>query len=821
MGKSKIRIRPGQSDAIPQFERMLAELSAGFINLPATDVDRAIDDALRRIAKLVGVDRVQQIQFSRDGKAAHVTNSGAVEGVQSVPRKPISDLYPWVLEQLYQGLPVIIADVDALPADAKVDQASFRRAGVRSNLSMPLHVAGRVEGAIAFGCLRRERDWPHELVVRIGWLADVFANALAHKHSQEELDAAMVFERLVSDLLAALLTKDRESQDRVIEEGLGKIAQKFGAERATLWPRATDSDEFEKTHRWLGADVPTPPDGEGARTLPWISAELAAGRMVRFESIASLPREAHADLPALRSLGIRSALIVPLAVSDAVVGALSFATAQRECPWPDALVPRVKLVGEVLANLLARRAAERREQQAQAQAAHAARVGTMGVFAASLIHELTQPLAASLANAESAAELLDTASPDLDEVRAAVDDIVTDDRRVGALIQQLRRFLRRGESEKIAFDLHAVLADVTRLVAGEAAEKRIELSTTVTNALPALVGDRVQIHQVLLNLVLNAFDAVAATGAAPRRVSVSAGPHDGGVLVEVHDNGHGMDAETLSRVFQPFFTTKPKGMGLGLSISRSLVAAHGGTLSAGSQRGRGTTMRLTLPAKPPYTARPACATPPRSATTGTVFVIDDEPSMRRALERQLRTAGYRIESFESAEAFLQRPPASGVACIVSDMRMPGQSGLELQAALAGRGSLLPIVFVSGHGDVPTTVHALKAGAVSVLAKPFTKTELVAAVEEALMRSGDATASYEREAAINLRHEALTPREREVFALVASGLLNKVIGDRLGAAEATIKIHRGRVMEKMGAASVADLVRMAESLGVSSREKMSD
>jgi C4-dicarboxylate-specific signal transduction histidine kinase len=163
---------------------------------------------------------------------------------------------------------------------------------------------------------------------------------------------------------------------------------------------------------------------------------------------------------------------VPLTVAGAVVGSLSIATAQGDREWPDALIPRVRLLGEVFANFLARQAAGRREQEAQAQAAHAARVGTMGMVAASLVHELTQPLAASLANAENASELLAVPSPDLEELRSTVADIVADDRRVGALIQQLRRFLRRGDAEKIEVDIRDVIKETLRLVASDAAERR-------------------------------------------------------------------------------------------------------------------------------------------------------------------------------------------------------------------------------------------------------------------------------------------------------------------------------------------------------------
>ena len=283
--------------------------------------------------------------------------------------------------------------------------------------------------------------------------------------------------------------------------------------------------------------------------------------------------------------------------------ALSFASAREDREWSDELVPRVRLVGEVFAGWLARQAAERREREAQAQAAHAARVGTMGVFAASLVHELTQPLAASLANAETVVELLGATSPDLDEVRATAADIVADDRRAGELIQQLRRFLRRGEVERTALDLRGVVDEVLRLTGGEAADKGVAVALDIPDGLPAIVGDRVQLQQVLVNLLLNAFDAVAANEPGARSVAVRARPTGSAVALEVADTGRGMDEATLARVFEPFFTTKSRGMGLGLSISRTIVSSHGGVLTVRSDPGAGTTFRVELPLRPPGEVR--------------------------------------------------------------------------------------------------------------------------------------------------------------------------------------------------------------------------
>ena len=806
----EIAIANASPDAVsPAFERLLADLSARFVSLPAAEVDDAIVQALQEIVLLLDVDRSNLIRLFPDSGDGVITHSWAVTGVPKSPNKAVTADYPWAIRRIRAGEIVSFTTIDSLPPEAHVDRASWERIGAHSHLSVPLRVGGRVEGLLALGCLRRKREWPGDLVARIGVLADVFANALDHKRAREALDLAIEFERTVSEVLASLLTSDRSSRDRVIESGLRAMAGVFGVERATLWERIRGRNEFVKTHRWLEEGIPLPPDSTASVDVPWTAEQLVAGTIVRFGRHADLPLEAAADRDTFRALGISSAVIVPLRVSHIVVGAMSLATSREDREWPAALMPRVKLIGEVFAGVLARDEAERREREAQAQAAHAARIGTMGVVAASLVHELTQPLAASLANAESASELLAADRPDVDELRATVADIVADDRRVGDLIQQLRRFLRRGETERSAQDTRVVIDQVLRFVRSEAAGRGIAIALDCGHNVPPFFGDRVQIQQVLVNLLLNAFDAVAKIAPDSRRVDIAVQPMPGGLAIEVTDNGHGMDEATLARVFQPFFTTKPGGMGLGLSISRTIVAAHGGTLAASSKSNHGTTFRLELPSRAPQTVFPVPEPAPAPGRRETVFVVDDDASMRRAVARQLYAAGYAVETFASAQAFLERDVPAGVACVVSDVRMPGLSGLDLQSTLIAAGRELPIVFVSGHGDIPTTVNAMRAGAVAFLAKPFTKGELVAAVSDAMARSRAAESLREETAGLQARYDSLTTRERQVFALVVQGLLNKVIADRLGTAEATVKIHRGRVMEKMRATSVADLVRMSE------------
>jgi FixJ family two-component response regulator len=195
-----------------------------------------------------------------------------------------------------------------------------------------------------------------------------------------------------------------------------------------------------------------------------------------------------------------------------------------------------------------------------------------------------------------------------------------------------------------------------------------------------------------------------------------------------------------------------------------------------------------------------------------VFVIDDDESVRKAVGRLLKSAGLRAEVFASAEEFLQQTLPDQPACLVLDVSMPGLSGLDLQHLLADRNVFLPIVFITGHGDIPMTVQAMKAGAVDFLPKPFDDQDLLAAVRVGIDRHVQARHADKERAEIRHRAKSLSPREREVMALVVTGMLNKHVGQQLGVTEKTVKAHRAQVMRKMQAASLAELVRMAAKIG---------
>jgi len=206
--------------------------------------------------------------------------------------------------------------------------------------------------------------------------------------------------------------------------------------------------------------------------------------------------------------------------------------------------------------------------------------------------------------------------------------------------------------------------------------------------------------------------------------------------------------------------------------------------------------------------------PPRAAKAlPVVFVVDDDPSVREALSSLFRSVDLQVELFGSTAEFLQHKRPDGASCLVLDIRLPGVSGLDFQAQLQQANIRIPIIFMTGHGDIPMSVRAMKAGAVDFLAKPFRDQDMLDAVAAALQRDRQVREAEDAATSLRANYDLLSPREREVMALVTTGLMNKQVAGQLGLSEITVKIHRGHAMKKMNARSLADIVRMAESLGL--------
>jgi signal transduction histidine kinase len=587
-----------------RFERLVADISSGFINVPMAEFDGAILRALRCIVEGLGVDRSTLTQYFPETGEFIATHSWVVDGLPPVPRIVSNSFWPWCASRVRRGELVVFSHPDDLPPEAAVDKAAFHRIRQKSHISIPLHIDSEIVGVLSFGTLRAERSWPAELLERVGVVGEIFAGVLARKRAQVEIENLLGFERLLSEISASFINLSPQSVDLVIEQALQRIGEFLNLDRVALWEPSNDSDGFRVTHVWSVAAAGPPPAAVCRTDFPWTFTQLLANRCVRFATRDELPVEVRVDRQTFAELATQSHLSVPLAVDGTVIGALSLGVVTAERRWPDALIPRVRLLGEIFANALARRQADRQLWEArtetahyQERLAHLIRVHTVGEMSAAIAHEVNQPLMAIKNYALAAQRRLKEGSAPPEKPHELLDKIVLQATRAGDVIQRLRSLVRKHDVETRELDLNRLVADTLKLVEMDCQWRDIRLETKLATDLPPVVADAIQIQQVILNLVRNAIEALEAHPGlvAPLVVIETArtGLHE--IEVTVSDHGPGLAPDEAEQIFDPFYSTKPSGLGIGLSICRKMIEAHGGRLWTSPNPAGGAVFHFTLP----------------------------------------------------------------------------------------------------------------------------------------------------------------------------------------------------------------------------------
>ncbi len=568
-----------------RFETLLSDVSAGLINVAASRIDGALEDGLRQVVTFLGVDRGSLDEYVDGGPGVRIR--WAARDIDELPRLMEDGRFPWTAEQLRHGDIVRFCRPEELPDTAAVDRASYRRIGTASHVSLPLRAGGRLSGVLSFDAVRGEHPWPDELLARLPRLGEAFANALERKRMELALADRLRFEGLLSSLSGTFSGLPAFDFDGEVPRSLRRIVDFFGVERGTLLAFSPHGDEARS---WAVDDAIEVND------FPWLMARLRRGDVVSFSRPENLPEDADVDRRSWLRLAVASQVAVPLLVGGRVVGGLVLGTTDAERAWrPEALLQQLHLFGEVFANALSRRQAELEVQRLRQDLAHVGRVSAMGELTASLAHELNQPLTAILNNAQAAQRFLAADVVNLDELREIVSDIVADDKRAAELIRQTRRLLGKGGLEHTALALNETVADVARIVRGDAIMRNVSIRLDLAAALPPVRGDRLQLQQVVLNLVLNGLDAMQEAGPGDRVLVITTASDGPAVRVSVRDSGVGIDGQNVDRMFQPLYTTKAEGLGMGLAIANSIVIAHGGRLGACNNPDGGATFHFTLP----------------------------------------------------------------------------------------------------------------------------------------------------------------------------------------------------------------------------------
>jgi len=414
------------------------------------------------------------------------------------------------------------------------------------------------------------------------------------------------FEVLLMQLSATFINVPASEVDSTIESALRQIVEILGIDRSGLGEMSADRTELLITHSYQVPGVPPSPRVLIDERFPWYARMIREGEVIRLERLPDdLPDDAIPERMYCAQLGFKSNLAIPLKVMGVVVGGLGFGSFRTYRKWPDELVQRLRLIGDIFTNALARKQADEAIKSAEEQAgkfrdelARATRMELVSQLTATVAHEVNQPLCAIASNAQTAIDLLTMG--DIEELKQALQDICSDARRASDVIASIRNLAKKGEPRRDAYGLGSLIGEIESILRRESTAKGVQLLIELDASDPKVVCDRVQIQQVVLNLVLNAVEAASASrnSAAhrgPAQVRIRVGLEQDGVHVCVEDSGEGLSPEECERIFTPFFTTKSEGLGLGLTMSRSIVVAHGGRIWATRGSGGGSIVQFQLP----------------------------------------------------------------------------------------------------------------------------------------------------------------------------------------------------------------------------------
>jgi signal transduction histidine kinase len=518
-----------------RFESLVADLCAGFIGIRAEDVDRQIEHGLRRIVEELDLDLAGLGEFGDDARI-HVTHMWTRAGIRSSPRLFDCVTFPWVAARLVRGETVCLA----------------------SMALVPFVVGDVVAGALGVTTFRRRRHWPEAVVQRLRLLGEVFAVALMRSRAERALaESTALRDAIFTSLHGEVVAIARD----------GTIVATNGA-----WTLFAEEN-----------------GGDPAR----------AGVGVNYVDVC---RRAAAE----GDHGAKEALEAITAVGE---GSAHRALLEYPCHGRHrtqwflmTVVPFQRPEGGVVIShidVTRRHQAEEDFKREREALTHALRVSTLGELAGSLVHEVNQPLTAILSNAEAAARLLATELAPDDEKLVALTDIAHEARRASQVVKRLRALFKKEHTDRQLVDVAEVLAEVTALLQKDFERRRIRAELHLPAGLPRVHADVVQLQQVMLNLFVNAAEAVGERDEDARAVHVEASLRAPGLLeVAVRDAGIGVDEASLERIFERFVTTKPEGLGMGLSISRSIVQSHGGRIWATRNADRGLTVHVELPCQP-------------------------------------------------------------------------------------------------------------------------------------------------------------------------------------------------------------------------------
>jgi signal transduction histidine kinase len=401
----------------------------------------------------------------------------------------------------------------------------------------------------------------------------------------------------VGELSEAMARATADVVDREIESWLGKISRALDLDRSAIYERDSPDEPVRTTHTWRRADFPPfprnyQPEKFFKATIDWVMG----GNPIAFSRAEEIPAELADARRFVERWGPKSSAVIPMWAGGRVIGAASFGKFRSRRQWPTELLDHLALAVRLFGSAIERKQSVMEMRAVRGELRVASRRNTMSELVASLSHEINQPLGAILSNLGGLARLLNQGNPQPAMALEAVNSAIEDTKRTAEIVRRIRFMFKQHDEHKTAIGIDALLAEVVKLIGGEAAVRRISLQTEVSPSVPRVIGDAIQLQQCVLNLIMNAFDAITEDASERRDVTIKAAPEKTGwVGISVCDSGAGIAPAVANRLFEPFATTKSDGMGLGLLVTRSIVESHGGKIWATPNPDRGTTFTFTLP----------------------------------------------------------------------------------------------------------------------------------------------------------------------------------------------------------------------------------
>jgi signal transduction histidine kinase len=405
------------------------------------------------------------------------------------------------------------------------------------------------------------------------------------------------FESLVGELSAAMARASADEVDREIESWLGKICRALDLDRSAVYERDSPDGPVRATHTWVRPNFPPFPRNYDPEKLIQRSTQLVmSGKMLVFAHPSEIPAENQDARRMVAKYGPKASAAIPMWAGGQVIGAASFGKFRSAREWPSELLDHLALAVRLFGSAIERKQSEIAIRAVRTELRVASRRNVMSELVASLSHEINQPLGAILSNLGGVARLLTQGNPQPAMALEAVNSAIEDTKRTAEIVRRIRSMFKNQVEHKAAIRIGTLIGEVVKLTAGEASVRKIAVQIEVAPSGQRVIGDSIQLQQCLLNLVMNAFDAITEARPARRDVIIKAASEKvGWVGVSVCDSGGGIDPAVAKRLFEPFVTTKTEGMGLGLLVTRSIVENHGGRIWASPNPDQGTTFTFTLP----------------------------------------------------------------------------------------------------------------------------------------------------------------------------------------------------------------------------------